>query len=866
MRTNVRKLMVYVMLVVLMAGIMSQSIFAATQFDSNTGINGLDAAGNSSVTTNDGWEAIGSEGFSQGAADYTSIALDTNNTPYVAYVDARNGGKVTVKKYTDNVWQTVGTEGFSEKKAIDTSIAIDKNNIPYVVYIEGPNGKIVVKKFVDNKWTTLAFCVGFGDDVSMAIDSKGTPYVAYTYSTKNSLLSCEYRNGVIVSKYVKDKWKIELNRGSSEKKDYFSCPALTFDTYNTPYVAYSNNGLNVMKVSTFGNGYNEGLKKGITKFITMATDNKRNLYVACQGVSGKAVVRKYTNGAGIELSDSWEISEGKAEYTSIAIDSNGIPYVAFTDKKDGCKGVVKKYEAGEWLALGNEGFSKGEAKFSSIALDGNGVPYVAYQDGSISKKATVSTFAKEFEVTFDSNEGTAVDAQYIVYNGKAQIPTPPQKEGYIFENWYSDEALTEVFDFNTPITTDITLYAKWTLITGLKVEVIAENGTIQGIQESYSYGETAELTAIPAENYKFDGWYDASGNKVSSDVVLSFTVTDNITYTAKFVALPTAELTISIEGNGSVEGWDSGSKKSFVLGRTIPLKAIANEGSSFLYWKDSSRVLSTASEFNYEIGCNETLTAVFFENEKIIVTFKNSNGEIIKTVYLTDGDDVIFPEAPAMLGYKFIGWDKTADEIKAATEDIEVTALFEKIEETVTVAVYGGTGSGEFNIKDYVTVVANDPEPGQKFSHWMDEQGNTLCYETEYSFYALRDVVLTAVFVPDTDAIEEKASIAITSVTKTDDKISFVAERIVPEGNTIISHGIIVTNNSSTGASEADFIIGGTDVLKATAKTKGLIGNFILNKIAALNETWYARGFVIYEDSEENVFTIYSSIVQETMN
>lgn len=43
-------------------------------------------------------------------------------------------------------------------------------------------------------------------------------------------------------------------------------------------------------------------------------------------------------------------------------------------------------------------------------------------------------------------------------------PQDPVKEGYKFEGWYSDEELTTPFDFNSPITKDIKLYAKWSVI------------------------------------------------------------------------------------------------------------------------------------------------------------------------------------------------------------------------------------------------------------------------------------------------------------------------------------------------------------------------------------------------------------------
>lgn len=68
-----------------------------------------------------------------------------------------------------------------------------------------------------------------------------------------------------------------------------------------------------------------------------------------------------------------------------------------------------------------------------------------------------------FIVTFDSNGGTPVDSQQVASGDYATEPTDPEKSGYEFEGWYSDAALTTLWDFavNT-VTEDITLFAKWT--------------------------------------------------------------------------------------------------------------------------------------------------------------------------------------------------------------------------------------------------------------------------------------------------------------------------------------------------------------------------------------------------------------------
>ena len=68
---------------------------------------------------------------------------------------------------------------------------------------------------------------------------------------------------------------------------------------------------------------------------------------------------------------------------------------------------------------------------------------------------------KTFTVTFDSNGGSAVASQTVKEGEKAAKPANPTRDGYTFEGWFADEALKTAYDFNTPVTSDITLYASW---------------------------------------------------------------------------------------------------------------------------------------------------------------------------------------------------------------------------------------------------------------------------------------------------------------------------------------------------------------------------------------------------------------------
>lgn len=68
-----------------------------------------------------------------------------------------------------------------------------------------------------------------------------------------------------------------------------------------------------------------------------------------------------------------------------------------------------------------------------------------------------------YDVSFDSNGGTAVDTQKNVqYGTTATKPENPTREGYRFLGWFTKDG--KAFDFSTPITKSMTLTAKWEIV------------------------------------------------------------------------------------------------------------------------------------------------------------------------------------------------------------------------------------------------------------------------------------------------------------------------------------------------------------------------------------------------------------------
>lgn len=128
------------------------------------------------------------------------------------------------------------------------------------------------------------------------------------------------------------------------------------------------------------------------------------------------------------------------------------------------------------------------------------------------------------------------------------------------------------------------------------------SGTASG-QGSYITGNQATVTAVPAAGHGFAGWYDAQGNRVSTDAKYTFTVTDDTTLTARF----SAAVEVIASRSGSVEG-----AGYYEPGQTAVLTATLREGQGFTGWYDSyGNCLSTEPEYTVTVTKPVQLYALF---------------------------------------------------------------------------------------------------------------------------------------------------------------------------------------------------------------------------------------------------------------
>lgn len=83
------------------------------------------------------------------------------------------------------------------------------------------------------------------------------------------------------------------------------------------------------------------------------------------------------------------------------------------------------------------------------------------QSGGSSGGSGGGGFVSTYTVKFDTNGAGEIDSQRVRSNGTVIKPDTPEKAGYVFDGWFTDEGLSTAYDFETKVTKSFTLYAKW---------------------------------------------------------------------------------------------------------------------------------------------------------------------------------------------------------------------------------------------------------------------------------------------------------------------------------------------------------------------------------------------------------------------
>lgn len=155
--------------------------------------------------------------------------------------------------------------------------------------------------------------------------------------------------------------------------------------------------------------------------------------------------------------------------------------------------------------------------------------------------------AASYTVSFVTDGGTDVASQTVTSGNKATRPANPSKTGCTFAGWYTNNTFTTAFDFDTAITANTVLYAKWDIAEGYYKVTFDANGGTLATSSSWMSVQSGTSLAAPAEPTKenaiFGGWYTDA--ECTNAFAFPHTITQAVTLYAKWI--PAGNINLNLE-------------------------------------------------------------------------------------------------------------------------------------------------------------------------------------------------------------------------------------------------------------------------------------------------------------------------------
>lgn len=348
----------------------------------------------------------------------------------------------------------------------------------------------------------------------------------------------------------------------------------------------------------------------------------------------------------------------------------------------------------------------------------------------------------KYTVTFKSDENTVINTMTVKEGNSVGEPENPVKDGYQFDGWYTDVNCTDKYDFNTVVSADLTLYAKW--LAKYTVSFDTDGGSTVESQTVVTGNKATKPAVNPTKKgYNFVGWY--TDNTYTTEFDFENTIiTDNTTIYAKFEDASIIRLNgYTFNKISTLEGLTTG---YYVIGGYISNSNEYKYMISDMNTTKSFKSSDNPTEF-YEIKLKGN--SVTIKNSKNMYIISNTE----KSVSLSEKEKTIFTPVVNADGFKLkvtgslnFQFNPSAKIFTSYTSKQQDLTLFKAQNVKPFYVTFKGPNNEELN-KEEMLPHQKAPEfeapkkPGHKFVGWCKEGTDTI-----YDFNAeiQEDVVLVA--------------------------------------------------------------------------------------------------------------------------
>lgn len=299
-------------------------------------------------------------------------------------------------------------------------------------------------------------------------------------------------------------------------------------------------------------------------------------------------------------------------------------------------------------------FSVGELKSENYTLSATNKAYTYTLDSqtsgiveiNINQTTSKALYIKEIKMTYSDSvmynvlffDGTEEYTKYftkVEENGKLIRPTDPEKEGYVFVGWYTEPELINEYKFNSTVSADLKLYAKFEESAAVETQTVTFMKDAETLFDT-SVVKKGNTVGVPAEptndGYSFAGWY--TDVKCTTAYDFNLPVNTDITLYAKWLAKYT--VSFDTDGGSTVES------QTVVTGNkaTKPTSTPTKKGYNFVGWY-TDNTYTTEFDFENTIIIDNTTIYAKFEDASIFKLDGYTFNKISTLEELTTGYYVI---------------------------------------------------------------------------------------------------------------------------------------------------------------------------------------------------------------------------------
>lgn len=303
------------------------------------------------------------------------------------------------------------------------------------------------------------------------------------------------------------------------------------------------------------------------------------------------------------------------------------------------------------------GYQAFDSSLKEILYDGTNWSSTGSYDSTLASRVKYRR-----TITFTTNTPGQIDNQSVYDGHLVTKPTDPEQAGFEFVGWYTKDSPKE-YDFSTPVTGDLDLYAKWqpsycNVTFDLNGHPDAKNPPALHLVK---HGQSVtEPSPAPEEyGYTFGGWYKKQTCPNDSKFDFNTSITDHITLYAKWeinkytvtfdfnTGKPSTPKTEEVEYGSSVSKPTEPTHTGYTFGGWYTDKD-CTDGNEFTFGADGKSTTSITDHL--------PLYAKWTKNSYTVTFDVDGQTDLISPVSVEHGNGVSKPTDPTKEGYTFDGW------------------------------------------------------------------------------------------------------------------------------------------------------------------------------------------------------------------